>query len=74
MLPELPGASGSDLLLEDAEGDEALRLAQDAANRAHAVAAALAADSGLRKALLQVSRPPARCPVPSHTDYHVHFM
>lgn len=60
---ELAGAAGSELLPEDVESTEASRLAEDAAERMQAVAAALAADSGLRKALLQVSQPPMHAPL-----------
>ena len=64
LLPEVGGASGAELLLEDEEGEEASRQVEDAANIAQAVAAALAADSGLRKALLQVSQSAAIVPLP----------
>lgn len=63
LLPELSGDSGAELLLEDEEGEQASRWAEDAANIAQAVAAALAADSGLRKALLRVSQSAACVPL-----------
>ena len=54
-LRELIGETGCNVLLEDGESDDISRLAEEAAEGSRAVAAALAADSGLRKALLQVS-------------------
>ena len=61
-LPELQGLQDSSraasaLPFEEDDGDEAFRLVEVVANRVAAVAAALAADSALRMALLQVLQP-----------------
>ena len=65
-LRKLTGLVENDLLLDDDESMEANRLREDAAEKAQAVVASLAADSGLRKALLQVGLPSTQWVKQSH--------